>query len=149
MVIKENCSNYGVGGRQAKKCLSSEGGGYLDNYRFMEFEKNTLPKKADPRLIYLRKIGLNATLQKIANSIGFDNFLKMWAILDKDKSAHTDSGAINLHIRSFKAWQRFERERLVKALSSEGYSAREISEFVKDQFGEKLHHSYISRLIRK
>ena len=138
-----------VGGRQQENIIFSQGGGYLEKYRFVEFQKTDLTKKTDPRLLHLRRIGLNATLQQIAKAIGFDNFLKMWVILDQDRSSKTDSGAINLHIRSFKAWQRFERARLIKALHAEGNSARQISDKVQDQFGERLHHSYISRLIRK
>ncbi|WP_267391300.1 hypothetical protein [Snodgrassella sp. B3088] len=151
MLKKRYCHMHsnGVGGRQASINASTRGGGYLQTYRFSEFRKSDLPSKKDPRLLSLREIGLNATLQKIAATIGVDNFLKMWAILDNDESTHSDSGALNLHIRSFSAWTRYERNRLIKFLAGQGLSNREIAKVVADQFNERLDLSYISRLSRK
>lgn len=151
MSIKRHCHKCGkrVGGRQTCSTLSPTEGGYLQTYRFSELKKPNLSQKKDPRLLFLREIGLNATLQKIAAAIGVDNFLKMWDILDRDESTHSDSGAINLHIRGFNSWLRFERTRLIKSLAADGMPVKEIAKVVADQFGERLHHSYISRLSRK
>lgn len=142
-------SDQGVGARQGSRPSPHQGGGYLQTYRFCEFEKQPIQKKSDPRLLWLRQIGLNATMQKIAAEIGVDNFIKVWTILELDESAHRDSGTLTFNIRSFKAYRRFERKRLIKALAASGKSNREITEVVAEQLGEKLHQSYILRLSKR
>ena len=139
----------GVGARLGAIVPPPEGGGYLNTYRFCELEKQAAAKKIDPRLLQLREIGLNATMQKIAAEIGVDNFLRMWSILDADEALRSDSGALVVRLRSFKAWQRNERIRFVKALAHDGQCDKSIQKRVANQFDEDLHPTYISRLKRK
>ena len=139
----------GVGARSGASAAPPQGGGYLNTYRFCELEKQAAAKKIDPRLLQLREIGLNATMQKIAAEIGVDNFLRMWSILDADEALRSDSGALVVRLRSFKAWQRNERIRFVKALAHDGQCDKSIQKRVANQFDENLHPTYISRLKRK
>lgn len=139
----------GVGARPRSTATASEGGGYLNTYRFCEFEKPDFAQKQDPRLLHLRKIGLSATLQKIAAEIGVDNFLKMWQLLDAADYLRDESGSVVLRIRSFKAWLRSERNRYIKALNDEGYSRRDIQKKVAEQYDERLDPTYIYRLKQK
>ena len=87
-----NALMKGVGARHPTPPAPRQGGGYLEIYTSSEFgfrpsEKNhaAAPEK-DPRLQQLREIGLNHIWQEVAGAIGYDNFIKMWQILEKNRT---------------------------------------------------------------
>ena len=148
---QETARLEGVGVRQTKTATHPQGGGYLEIYTFSELpirpsEKNCVasPPKKDPRLNQLREIGLNHIWQEVAAAIGYDNFIKMWEILDSHEEIRRPDGGILTTLRSFRAQKRYQRDRfgvLIKKSFGNYVSVKRLSE----QMGEKVGSSHISR----
>ena len=142
----------GVGVRQTDNSPAAGGGGYLEIYTFSELpirpsEKNRAasPPEKDPRLNQLREIGLNHIWQEVASAIGYDNFIKMWEILDSHEEIRRPDGGILTTLRAFRAQKRYQRDRfgvLVKKSFGNCVSVKRLSE----QMGEKVGSSHISRV---
>lgn len=142
----------GVGARQTETHSPQQEGGYLEIYRFGELEKRDLPpQKIDPRLSSLRDMGLNPTFIKIAAVIGFDNFLKMWEILDADERLKKDSGGISIQLRAYRAYKRHLRNRHIVLLhrQSKKLGNTVIAKKVAESLGEKIDPSQIYRVIER
>ena len=148
---QETARLEGVGVRQTKTATPAGGGGYLEIYTFSELdirgsEKNRAasPPEKDPRLNQLREIGLNHIWQEVAAAIGYDNFIKMWEILDSHEEIRRPDGGILTTLRAFRAQKRYQRDRfgvLIKKSYGNCVSVRRLSE----QMGEKVGSSHISR----
>ncbi len=148
---QEIAQQEGVGVRQTNTTTPPQGGGYLEIYTFSELpirpsEKNRAaqPPEKDPRLNQLREIGLNHIWQEVAAAIGYDNFIKMWEILDSHEEIRRPDGGILTTLRSFRAQKRYQRDRfgvLIKKAFGNCVSVKRLSE----QMGEKVGSSHISR----
>ena len=148
---QETARRERVGERQASTHTPPQGGGYLEIYTFSELpirssEKNRAasPPEKDPRLNQLREIGLNHIWQEVATAIGYDNFIKMWGILDSHEEIRRPDGGILTTLRAFRAQKRYQRDRfgvLIKNSFGNCVSVKRLSE----QLGEKVGSSHISR----
>ena len=142
----------GVGARQDTPQPPTQGGGYLDTYRFCELEKSDYAaEKIDPRLKDLHQIGLNPTLLKVAATIGVDNFLKMWEILDNDEHLRTDWGGIMVKIRAFKSYRRYLRNRHIVMLhkNNDEMGVTKIAKKATENLGERIHPSQIYKIVAR
>ena len=150
----ENAHAQGVGARQTNPSASAAGGGYLEIYTFSEFgfrpsEKNraAAPEK-DPRLQQLREIGLNHIWQEVAGAIGYDNFIKMWQILDGHDEIRRPDGAILTALRAYRAQKRYQRDRFGVLIKRKFGNAAAV-ERVERQMCEKVGSSHISRVAQR
>lgn len=92
-------------------------------------------------------MGMPDWFLEIARSIGFDNTLAMWRILDAQRELQSDEGLmINLQMRPFASYQRFQRNRFIESLGAMGLSVAEIRAKVKRELGEELSKRHILRL---
>lgn len=151
----------GVGGRQAIGHGTAGGGGYLNECTPSELRQRPLKKnfanfpansQLDPReaalLSELDAMGLSRVMLQIAQTIGFDNFMAMWRILDGSYEAMADNDSgIYIRLQRLSAYKRFQRNRFIEAMAAMGMSRPEISSSVKRDLGEKVSDRHIRRLM--
>lgn len=150
-----------VGGRQAIGHGTAGGGGYLNECtppecrqrpakkNFADFSANS---QLDPReaalLSELDAMGLSRVMLQIAQTIGFDNFMAMWRILDGSYEAMADNDSgIYIRLQRLSAYKRFQRNRFIEAMAAMGMSQPEISRSVTRDLGEKVSDRHIWRLM--
>lgn len=130
----------GVGGRHTGTPRPTEGGGYLDIY--------TKSRAPDPRLAELLEMGLSKQWLRVAERIGVDAFLATWQILDE----FNNDGYQNkrrLRVPLYSRYWRYQRNKVVYALSDAGLSIDEIKARARSDLGEELSKSHISILIKR
>lgn len=151
----------GVGGRQGIGHDQPGGGGYLNGCTPPEVCQRPLKKnfadflansQLDPReaalLSELDAMGLSHVMLQIAQTIGFDNFMAMWRILDGSYEAMADNDSgIYIRLQRLSAYKRFQRNRFIEAMAAMGMSQPEISRSVKRDLGEKVSDRHIWRLM--
>lgn len=137
----------GVGGRQGYTPPPAGGGGYPDICNVLNFDPSTEQKKRDPRLEELRQMGLQRMWLDVAEEIGVDAFLKIWRILDQDKSSIGDDGRLLVPLRSYRTYLRYQRNRYIEALFNKGLKPSEIQIKLRDQLCETITISHISKII--
>lgn len=137
----------GVGVRHSPTSTTSQGGGYLQNYTvFKPLDKKN---ERDPRLDELRQIGLHHTWQKIAEEIGFDNFLKMWRTLDSETQCQDARYGLLINLRRYKSYERYQRNCYILSCVSAGLKKTEISLKTSNAFREKIDKRYILNLVNR
>lgn len=139
----------GVGGRQGNSPIPSQGGGYPNICNFLNFQPADDQKKIDPRLTELKKIGLRQGWIRVAEEIGFDAFLRVWRILDADPESYSSRGRLEIPLREYSTYLRFQRNRYIETLSDMGLDATNIRERLKDQLREKMSLRHISRIQKR
>lgn len=158
---------HGVGARQGQGQARPGGGGYLSGCTPPEVGQRALKKIArkiprfghgdngapvDPReaalLDELDAMGLSRVMLQVAHTIGFDNFMAMWRILDgaHEAIAENDSG-IYIRLQRLSAYRRYQRNRFIEAMAAVGMSHPEISRSVKRDLGEDVSDRHIWRLM--
>lgn len=151
----------GVGARHARDDAAGGGGGYLSGCTPPEVglrgskkiaRKLLADGKADPReaalLGELEAMGLSSVMLQVACTIGFDNFMAMWAILDSsyEAIAENDSG-IYIRLQRLKSYKRYQRNRFIESLVALGMTQQEIALSVKWDLGEEVSDRHIWRLM--
>mgnify|MGYP003350838351 CR=1 FL=1 len=69
----------------------------------------------------LRAMGLPAHLLRAAEAIGADAFLAFWRIIDQEPSIRTDKGDIEFHMRPYRSYLRYQRNRYIEQLTRAGW----------------------------
>lgn len=129
----------GVGGRRRPGSVRRGGGGYLDGRTPAEL-------RADPRLRELAEIGLAAHWLAVASIVGYDAFIAMWRLLSSDPALRNDDSQIELYLRPFKSYERYQRNRYIDTLVMAGLRPSLILDMVRQDLGENLSHRHIRRL---
>ena len=151
----------GVGARQGTNAVRGGGGGYLDECTSSEFGHGGSKKIArrqfanlppDPReaalLDELDAMGLSSVMLQVAYTIGFDNFMAMWEILDRSYEALADNeSGIYLRMQRLRAYKRYQRNRFIEALAAMGKTRQEIQVEVKDTLGEEVSERHTLRVM--
>lgn len=136
----EQATRQGVGGRQGRSRRPRRGGGYLH-----ECTSSNVWEEAKIR--ELETMGLPGVWVSVAREIGYEHFMAMWRILDRSIALRSDSESmIEVQLRRLSSYQRFQRNRFIESLVAAGFGDRAIRDMVRDQLGEKLSLSHISRL---
>lgn len=133
-----------VGGRQSNPSPRPWGGRYLDICTLFEVSEK---KSRDPRLDELREMGLNGFWRSLAEQIGYDAFMLVWAAMS-DQASQCDDGH-RLYIPSFESYLRYQRNRYILALANSGSRPKEIKQRVVEDLNEDIHEMHISRLVRQ
>lgn len=130
----------GVGARQAGPRLRPRGGGYLN-------ECTTSGLWEEAKFRELAVMGLPGVWLAVAREVGYDKFMAMWRILDAAVEIRSDSDSmIEVQLRRFGSFRRFQRNRFIEALANLGCTDKEIRARVRRELGEELSLSHISRL---
>lgn len=142
----------GVGARQAPSPSPQGGGGYQDVCTVLEFGKKTpageknAPAR-DPRLDDLQRMGLPRTWLDVAEAIGVDAFLTAWKILDDSPSNWNRWGSgLEISLRRYRVFLRYQRNRLIEAMSANGLTPPEIKRRLERQLRERLSIRHINRV---
>lgn len=139
----------GVGGRHSDLPPSARGGGYLKNCTVFELRRGVSKKTArDPRLDELQALGLHPTWQKVAAEIGMDAFLAMWRIVDHEQQWHHPKGTLEIPLRHYSSYLRYQRNCYIRALSGTGLTERQIHYRLITAYGEKLDPTHIKRIAK-
>lgn len=131
----------GVGGRQGAVSTPSRGGGYLDTCT--EKKAPVGGTGADPRIDELRAIGLPRAWIQVADLVGYDLFMGLWKILDNEAPCRP----FHIKVPPFSKWQRYQRNRYIIALDSEGLKPREIQTRVRRELRENITLRHIWRIV--
>lgn len=140
---------HGVGGRQDQPSPSVGGGGYLDICTVLNFSPDGEQKKRDPRVEEFRQMGLQRVWLDVAEEIGADAMLKMWRILDRAHANGGDEGRFMVPMRSYGSFLRYQRNRYIEALDSQGVKPKEIREMLNKQLCEQISIRHISRILKR
>jgi hypothetical protein len=131
---------HGVGGRQRTRAGRAGGGGYLDGRTGAEL-------RADPRLRELAEIGLQAHWLAVAEIAGYDAFIAAWRRLSADPALRNDDDQIELRLRPFRSFERYQRNRYIDTLVASGMKPSQIHEMLQVDLGERLSYRHIKRLV--
>lgn len=101
----------------------------------------------DPRLGELAAIGLSETWLSVARLIGYDHFVRLWGEWSANLSLRNRHNLIELHLRQYSAFERYQRNRYIETLVAAGLPPREVYQMVSTQLGEKLSRRHVQRLI--
>lgn len=130
----------GVGARQGHAQPTAGGGGYLD-----ECTPSQLWEEA--RLRELAEMGMPQVWLDVAREIGYEPFMRMWRVLDSAVEMRSESESmIEVQLRRFSSFQRYQRNRFIEALVNMGLSTTEIQNRVKRELGEELSVRHLVRL---
>lgn len=132
----------GVGARQPRPGPRRRGGGYLD-----ELTSSNVWEVAKIR--ELEAMGMPGVWIEVARAIGYDGFMLVWAILDREVSMRPDTESyIEVKLRRLRAFQRFQRNRFIESLASAGLTDKQIRMTVNAELGENISIPHIHRLAR-
>lgn len=140
----------GVGGRQAPGPARLAGAGYLDECTIPDvWERAKIRELAD--------MGLPRMWLRVAIALGYDQFIELWRLVDESADSMLDSSAtlhpggsmIEMRLRRFSSFRRFQRNRYVEALAAQGVPYDEIRDIVAADLGEKLSPRHIHRLAER
>lgn len=146
---EEAAAAEGVGGRQTDPSPSQGGGGYLNICKILNFQPSGEPKKIDPRLEELKKMGLQHVWIRVAEEIGFDAFLSVWRILDADPASYGGGGRLEIPLRAYSSYLRYQRNRYIETLTEMGCDAKQIRDRLKEQLRERISLRHISRIQKR
>lgn len=137
----------GVGARQGDLFASAGGGEYLNEC--------TTPKHWEKvKLGELADMGLPSVWLRVADAIGYEKFLIFWRILDtaaelREVRRSENESMIEVQLRRYSSFKRYQRNRFIEALAAAGLPATEIQQAVRQRLGEKLGKPYIRRLAKR
>lgn len=133
----------GVGARQSDTHGPAGGGGYLD-----ECTSDQVWDTA--KLRELADMGLPQVWLEVAQDLGYETFIRLWRRLDAAVDLLSDNESmIELQLRRFSSFQRYQRNRFIEALVDLGLGTREIRARVKAELGEELSQGHIGRLVAR
>ena len=132
----------GVGGRHGVSGPSQVGGGYQGIQSVSNF-----CAKPDLRMAEFRAMGLQASLLRAAEVIGVDSFLAFWRIIDQDPAFRTEKGDINLRMRPYRSYLRFQRNRYIDQLTVGGWAPAAIQQAVRLNLCERISLRHIYRIM--
>ena len=64
----------------------------------------------------MAEIGLSATWLSVARLLGYDQFVAFWRLLSSDPALRNDDDQIELRLRPFRAYERYQRNRYIATL---------------------------------
>lgn len=94
-------------------------------------------------------MGLPRLWLRVAETIGVEAFLAAWRVLDADPANHSERGDLELRLRPFRSYLRYQRNRYIEALASSSLSVKEIQVRIQRELGEQISQRHISRIGRR
>lgn len=103
---------------------------------------------ADIRLRELEEIGLQRVWLQVAQQIGIDNFFAMWKLLSARPELINDDNQIEIRLRRFASYQKYQRNRYIETLVRAGLKPFEVRQVIRRDLGENLTDRHVQRLCR-
>ncbi len=94
-------------------------------------------------------MGLPRTWLRVASAIGVDAFLAMWRILDSECGDIQPGEVLRVHLRRYRSYLRYQRNRLIESLYAEGKNPDEIKAHIRSVLSENVSPAHISRIGRR
>lgn len=95
-------------------------------------------------------MGMPRVWLDIAEEIGVDSFLAMWRRLDREQGfRNTQRFMIEVDIRPYKSYLKFQRNRYIETLAASGRRPEEIRAALHERLGETVSTNHIYRLLRE
>lgn len=94
----------------------------------------------------LSEIGLASHWLAIAEIVGYEPFLALWRRLSSDPALRDDDNQIELRLRPFRAFERYQRNRYIETLVATGLQHRQVHEMLVRDLGERLSYRQVKRL---
>lgn len=160
---------HGVGARQGQGHGLAGGGGYLSGCTPPDVANGVQKKSAKKSRVFrvgdqgaqapgdaretalldeLDAMGLSRVLLQVAHTVGFDNFMALWRVLDGSHEALADNDSgIYVRMPRMAAYKRYQRNRFIEAMAAMGMTHPEISRSVKRDLGETVSDRHIWRLM--
>lgn len=133
-------AGQGVGARHRHDQPTPGGGGYLGECTSSQLWE-------DAKFRELADMGLPQVWLDVARDIGYDAFMRLWRRLDAAVELRSESESmIEVQLRRYSSFQRYQRNRFVEALVNMGLSPPEIKTRVKVELGEDLSVRHLVRL---
>ena len=139
-----------MGGRRPPGTPAPGGGGYLSS-RTAPNLRIAAAADRDARLDELRELGLTAIWIEVAESIGYDAFMRLWQILDRefDRTDPAPGVFIRVQLRRYSSYLRFQRNRYIESLADAGLSTNEIHRRLRADLCETVTPGHIGRIARR
>jgi len=140
-ITTQSVARQRVGARHKRMDRRAGGVGYLDIYTKLEspIQKN---RARDPRIMQLKKMGLDWRWITIAERIGFDSFVETWALISD--LFEDDRSYVRASIPHVKKLIRFQRDMLIRQLHADGLKVHAIHNAIQETY----HISVSPRTIR-
>ena len=144
-------TRWGWGLGRATCSARPGGGGYLNECNRSDVSKRDLEVA---KIRELEDMGLPNIWLRVARAIGFENFMQFWRIVDtaaehREMRLSDNESMIEVQMRRYASFKRYQRNRFIETLAAGGHSATEIQQAVKGQLGESLSRNHIVRLARR
>lgn len=125
----------GVGARHRASRQGAGGLGYLDIYTKTEspIQKN---RGRDPRILQLKKMGLDWRWIRIAERVGFDTFLQTWVLISD--MFEDDRAYVRASIPHVKKLLRFQRNILIRRMHANGSDIRTIQAAIQKTYSTSM-----------
>lgn len=134
-----------VGVRHSPTTSHSQGGGYLQNCTI--FKPLDTQTERDPRIDELKKMGLHIAWIRVAEEIGFDNFLKMWRVIDGEEKFQDERYGLLMSLRRYNSYKRHQRYIYIMNCYKSGHDYEKIAKKINSAFCEKVAKSYVCNRI--
>ena len=137
----------GVGDRHTPLQGPQGGGGYLNECISSEVPIGDWDAL---KIRELETMGLPQVWLDIARSVGYDAFVEMWRRMDAAAESgpfkRIDGGMIEMQLRGFHGFKRYQRNRFVGARAMRGMNVDQIRDEVRTKLGERLTPNHTYRL---
>jgi hypothetical protein len=135
----------GVGARHRTSLRPIRGGGYQDICTVSQIR----PRSTDARLQELEAIGISDPWLSIARTVGVDQFLAIWEILDAENAGVARGGRqkVRVWIPLYATYLRHQRNRYIKQLAAESLRPQQIQKRVRSELCEHISLRHIARII--
>lgn len=137
----------GVGARHAPLHGPQGGGGYLNECIGSEVPIGDWDAL---KIRELETMGLPQVWLDIARLTGYETFVEIWRRMDMATETgafkRIDGGMIEMQLRGFKSFKRFQRNRFIESLAMSGMNVDQIRYEVLTKLGEKLTPDHTFRL---
>ena len=139
----------GVGGRPIDHPTPPRGGGYLDDCTIFEASlKGGENRARDFRLDELREMGLAKHWVNVASIVGYDYFLEIWEVLGSAENVDHISSGVRVYMPHPSLNERYQRNKLIRALGAQGKKSLEIQSIIKKELCEFVSRRHIDRWIQ-
>ncbi|MFG6440499.1 hypothetical protein [Roseateles sp. LKC17W] len=103
----------------------------------------------DPRIAELIDIGMSELWINVAHLIGYDDFVALWAAWSAEPSLRGRSNAIELRLRTIRAFEKYQRNRYIETLVAAGLKPSQIYTMLQTKLGESMSFRHLKRLTNK
>jgi hypothetical protein len=100
---------------------------------------------ADARIGELRRMGIGRVWVEVARTIGFEDFIAMWRVLDSLPDVVDERNRVC--VPRFSTYLRYQRNELIRGMAARGHTRPQILQELRRQVGENLSEEHLSSIL--